>query len=607
MPIKEKIDLYQSRILKYEGLRDNYAKRSFRLSLGRLVALLIPITCLFFMGGFPLFTYIAVVVTGVVLFGYVVILQQRTDKNKEKSEKAIIINQNEMSALNSFENLYDDGSRYSEGRHFYKDDLDVYGTPSLFGLINRAHTFHGLQYLSQWLASVDPKTEIERRQEAVQELESDIDWRQKYANFLFDLGQHNDQDPAIAIQNLLGTDLDWSTNRLLTIYRRLVPFIWIALALAYWSFPDKVYALAIILGLTNGAINFRYGARVNDVHGSISTALGRMNDYALALRHVMNRKFSSSYITDDIEFFQQGTTNSHHPVSQLLQLNRTLDLLDYRLNMFMSFILNVILFWDIRTVFMLSQWQKENRNTISKVFDLIGKLEAINSLSTWSYNHDHYAYPTFSEGTFEFAAIEMGHPLLDLGNNVANDYKSTRDDHITIITGSNMSGKSTFLRTIGTNMILAYAGTRIYAQELSCSVVQIITYMRIKDALEESVSTFKAELNRIQMILDELTQNPNCLILIDEMLRGTNSRDKLKGSLGITKKLMAMQAYAMIATHDIKLAELGKEYPEDIENYFFDIDFEDGDLKFDYKIKKGICENFNASFLISQLGIEMES
>jgi DNA mismatch repair ATPase MutS len=275
--------------------------------------------------------------------------------------------------------------------------------------------------------------------------------------------------------------------------------------------------------------------------------------------------------------------------------------------MFMGAVLNVFFLWDIRIIYMITQWQDLNQHTITKVFDLIGKMEALSSLSTWSFNHDHFAYPTFSEDTFELSTQDMGHPLLDMNVNVHNDFQSTVQDHITIITGSNMSGKSTFLRTIGTNMVLAYAGTRVHARQLECSVVQIISYMRIKDALEESVSTFKAELNRIQMILEELANNKNCLILIDEMLRGTNSRDKLKGSIGITKKLMSMEAYVMIATHDIKLAEMGRKHTEQIKNYFFDIDFQDGDLKFDYKIKPGICENFNASFLIGQLGIDMES
>jgi DNA mismatch repair ATPase MutS len=534
-------------------------------------------------------------------------LQQRSDKDKVKSENAILINENEINSLTKYTNLYDDGSRFGNNGHFYSADLDVFGTPSLFGLINRARTFSGLQYLARWLSSPSAKEYIESRQEAIRELETDIDWRQKYANFLFNIRDHDVKDPALAIEDLLKQDLQWSTNSILTIYRRVVPFIWIALGLCYGSFPDQVYSLAILLALANMAITFIYSKRVKEVHESLSTALTKMNDYALALRHIMTRSYAAQYITDDVAFFNQGETNTSQPVAQLLQLNKISDLMDYRLNMFLGFVLNVLFLWDIRIVYLITKWQSLNQHTITKVFDLIGKMEALSSLSNWSFNHDHFAYPTFSEDTFELLAQDMGHPLLDMNINVHNDFQSTVKDHITIITGSNMSGKSTFLRTIGTNLLLAYAGTRVHARQLECSVVQIISYMRIKDALEESVSTFKAELNRIQLILEELEKNKNCLILIDEMLRGTNSRDKLKGSIGITKKLMSMEAYVMIATHDIKLAELGRTHPEQIKNYFFDIEFQDGDLKFDYKIKPGICENFNASFLISQLGIDMES
>ena len=186
-----------------------------------------------------------------------------------------------------------------------------------------------------------------------------------------------------------------------------------------------------------------------------------------------------------------------------------------------------------------------------------------------------------------------------------NSFELKPKDKVIIITGSNMSGKSTLLRTIGLNMILGYTGAKVAASYLSIPIVRIVTYMRIKDALEENVSTFKAELNRIKMILTVLEENNDAFILIDEMLRGTNSKDKLNGSIGITKKLLESNAYSMIATHDIKLAELGNE-DDRIANYYFDIDYKNGDLVFDYKVKSGICENFNASFLLGQLGIDTD-
>jgi len=166
-----------------------------------------------------------------------------------------------------------------------------------------------------------------------------------------------------------------------------------------------------------------------------------------------------------------------------------------------------------------------------------------------------------------------------------------------------MSGKSTMLRTLGLNMILAYAGTRVAASELEIPIVQLITYMRIKDALEESVSTFKAELNRVQQILELIKSDDQVFILIDEMLRGTNSKDKLKGSIAFVNRILEEQSHAVIATHDIQLTEMAKVHPNHIKNYFFDITFHDQELEFDYKIKEGICDTFNASFLLAQMGL----
>jgi DNA mismatch repair ATPase MutS len=169
-----------------------------------------------------------------------------------------------------------------------------------------------------------------------------------------------------------------------------------------------------------------------------------------------------------------------------------------------------------------------------------------------------------------------------------------------------MSGKSTFLRTLGINMILSYSGTKVAADKFMTSLVQVVTYMRIKDVLEENVSTFKAELNRVKMMLDLLRSHTRCLFLIDEMLRGTNSKDKLEGSIAITKEILEYEGYAIIATHDLKLAEYGDGFPNEVNNFYFDISFEGKDLKFDYKIKEGICTSFNASFLLNQLGLDVE-
>ncbi len=602
--MNQRISEYQELIKKYTDLATSEGKRSFNLSLLRLAVLIATIAMVIVSLDRPLFLLIGIVGFGAILFVYIVMQQQRADRAKRQAEMAVKINENEINCLEHFENQYSDGSEYDLPKHYYTGDLDVFGQPSLFGLINRCRTYDGHQYLSQWLSQIEDRKTIVERQTAVQELEPMVKWRQRLANHLYTLQDHS-ANPADLLESLLQQDVAWADKIWIRIWSILTPLLWIGIGVLYYFDGDIGYVTASALAIANIGIMLYYGGRVSDVQGHLSAAVVQLSEYSDSLQHIMRQDYQSDYINQDLQPLK-NTSEDGHPVSQLKELKGIIDRMDYRLNMIVGFLLNVFLLWDLRIIKQLGQWQSSNQDILHQVFGLIGKMEALSSLATWSYNHPEYQYAELSEASFELSGTEMGHPLLDRGHHVKNSFTKTAQDPITIITGSNMSGKSTFLRTVGVNMILAYAGTRVCASSLRTSVVQLISYMRIKDALEESVSTFKAELNRVEMILSQIRTGAPSLILIDEMLRGTNSKDKLKGSIGITKKLMESGAYAMIATHDIQLAELGRDYPDHIKNYYFDIDFEDGDLRFDYELKEGICENFNASYLISQLGIEME-
>ncbi len=601
----ELIQFYKGRVEHAQKLIAAHESRGFRLSLLRLFILIATFVGLFFLEGLPGYIFLSWIVFGIILFLYVVLVQKKSDKIVNREKKSVQINENEISCLSNFENCYYDGNSFRRGDHFYSEDLDVFGPYSLFGLINRCSTYQGHKLLSEWLSTTSEFSEIESRTKAVKDLEQSVDWRHNLANALLEVEDHS-LDPSEAIDDLLAQPLDFVKSTTLGVWIRLIPFLWISILVYYFIDSTKAEFCATILASINLLTTFYYGKKVSVVQNSISSAFASLGHYVASIRLIVNHEFTAEYLNEEIIKLRSKKTNASHVVENLSQLKRIIDLLDYRLNMFVGVLLNVLLLWDLRIVQRLENWQSSNKEVSKEIFLLIGKVEAISSLANWSFNHQQYNYASILSADFHFEAIGMSHPLLELQTNIPNDFSKHNNDFITIITGSNMSGKSTFLRTIGLNLILAYAGTRTYARELSASVFELITYMRIKDALEENVSTFKAELNRIELILKELNKGTNALLLIDEMLRGTNSRDKLKGSIGITKKLLTLKAYAIIATHDIKLAELGEEYKDEIKNYFFDINFHDGDLRFDYKIKNGICQNFNASYLISQLGIKMD-
>ncbi|WP_394331798.1 MutS-related protein [Mucilaginibacter mallensis] len=230
------------------------------------------------------------------------------------------------------------------------------------------------------------------------------------------------------------------------------------------------------------------------------------------------------------------------------------------------------------------------------------------SLTSLHINYPEWAFPQIADGDgYTLTATELAHPLIYPNNRVDNDYELENAFHIDIITGSNMAGKSTFLRTIGINTVLALAGAPVCASRMGVSVITIISYMRIKDSLNESTSTFKAELDRLQMLLAAVETEPKIFFLIDEMLRGTNSVDKYLGSKAVIEQLIRKNAVGMVATHDLQIAHLEQKYPSYVRNYYFDIQVKDGEMLFDYKIKHGECKTFNASLLLKQIGIDVDA
>lgn len=601
--MEQRIRSYQARIEKLKGIHDDLKAQSQRYSLMRLAIIIIGFIAIFALGQVSAFAVIAGVIGTFALFAFVLKKHDRVDRQRNHTVLMIQINENEIHALMRFENVYHDGSGYNQPGHFYTNDLDVFGPFSLYGVINRSRTYHGNRQLANWFSGVDSLEGINERRLAIKELEPESEWRQDLFADLFEIKDEHDVNFADKVKEELDADLDFIKASWLMIYRKIIPFIWLALFIgAYfdWALGSK---LIITFLLVNLGVTMKFVAPISRIQNRLSKSGQLLERFMKGLHRIMNRSWKAELNKRQVSAFTANIKNENNPIAVLEELKSIIDKLDYRLNIVATFFLNGSVLWDIMMIDKLTQWKNNHLDKIEGIFGLIGHFEAISSLSTWAYNHINYSYAELDEDHFHLRADGALHPLIPAGQNVANDFNLNKKDRINIITGSNMAGKSTFLRTIGTNMVLAYTGTKVAADKLQTSVVQLMSYMRIKDALEENVSTFKAELNRVELMLSLVKNKSKCLILIDEMLRGTNSKDKLKGSINITKKLIDEGAYAMIATHDIKLAELDSEYPEVIQNYYFDIDFLDGNLQFDYKLKDGICENFNASYLLKEIGV----
>jgi DNA mismatch repair ATPase MutS len=259
-------------------------------------------------------------------------------------------------------------------------------------------------------------------------------------------------------------------------------------------------------------------------------------------------------------------------------------------------------------VIAIENWKRNNRQSLEEAFDVIAEFEALISLASLRINYPDWCMPVIADGAgYTLTAAHIAHPLINEASRIDNGYELNDTYKIDIITGSNMAGKSTFLRTIGINTVLALCGAPVCARSMQVSVVTILSYMRIKDSLNESTSTFKAELDRLQMLLTAVGGEAKIFFLVDEMLRGTNSVDKYRGSKAVIEQLIQKKGVGLVATHDLQIAQLEQKYPDYIRNFYFDIQVKDGEMLFDYKMKHGECKTFNASLLLKQIGINVDA
>jgi DNA mismatch repair ATPase MutS len=274
--------------------------------------------------------------------------------------------------------------------------------------------------------------------------------------------------------------------------------------------------------------------------------------------------------------------------------------------MLMHFPLKLATFWDWHQFAQLGRWKRNNPGTLLKWLDAFREMEVLSCFANAAYNHPGWTFPEVMEsGDFILNARTLGHPLLREDHRVCNDLQMEGKGRILLVTGSNMAGKSTFLRTVGINMVLALAGGPACAEKMKFSRAHVISSMRIADNLEENISTFYAELKKLEIILKKVRAHEPVFLLLDEILRGTNSLDRHAGARALIRTFVEEGAVGILATHDLELTGMEKELPEALVNYHFDVQVQAEELFFDYKLKPGICTSMNASLLMRKIGIEV--
>lgn len=541
----------------------------------------------------------------IFLFAFLVFRQSKVDRKLQEAKVYLRINENELEVLNRKKNMYDDGIEFEDGKHPYSSDLDIFGPNSLFELVNRCATKDGVSELKSWMEAPAQKEEITARQEAVNELKVDPEHLQAFqTKMLFNLGSK------INLRSYIHSYFHDKSfqfgNGFYKVYVPLVPWIFLA-GILFSVFVQNISGYLLGLAIIHLLWTMSQGGRVSQFSNRIDKIGVSLIGFSDAIKLMEDRKYVAP-LNQQLQRKIEVDAHQKKLSSIISELGKLIDKLDVRNNMLVGAILNMLFLWDFKQVMAISKWKNQYEDSILSGFDAVAKYESLVSLALLAYNHPDWTQPVIKDN-FEndhVLAIEVNHPLIPETKSVGNDYEAN-DHKIALITGSNMAGKSTFLRTIGINAVLAYTGAVTCAKKFELPIYELVTYMRIKDSLNESTSTFKAELDRMKFILERVKNIKSSYFLIDEMLRGTNSVDKYLGSKAIIKKLISLDGRGMLATHDLQLSELVNDYPGYLKNYHFDIQVQGSEMLFDYKLKDGACTIFNASMLLKGIGIVVES
>ncbi len=519
--------------------------------------------------------------------------------DKIKFHRSLIqINDNEISALKKHFIIDNpDGSDCIDGQHYYSSDLDVFGKHSLFHYINRTVTKMGYQTLTGCLKKAATPETIKLRQEGVTELAPLLDFRQ----YIQASGRHS-SPKAKTGKNL---HLLFEKDYLLLGKRFPVFFIYLLPLLTVAFFAALSFNLPLGVPLAFMAVqilvNKITSKKVKEIFKLATQNSKLLKTYAKIFSLIEQEPFKRT----SLQHLQQALKGEKLPASMATKrLSSLLEWFDMRGSM-MHVLVNNILLWDLNCVLLIEKWMEENAKNVKTWFEVAGEIEVMSSFANVMFNNPEWSMPLIiNDGNFCFIAKDLGHPLISRKERVCNDIYMGPKQSLLIITGPNMAGKSTFLRTVGVNFVLALAGAPICAEKLEVSPVRLVTSMQSSDSLDKQLSLFYAELTRLKLILDYARDENHVPVffLVDEMLKGTNALDRQKGSVILLEQLAHLDAYGVTATHDLQLTHL--EQPGNrIKNFYFDGFVENDRLLFDFKLIPGVCRSSNALNLMKQIGI----
>ena len=610
--------IYLTKTEKFSEDLKNIKRKNYWISATRLILFLSAISLSVIFGSYGLKTIVLINLTAIIPFLILVKLNVKYQNKIALLKQLITINEKEIEALKGNFSVFPAGNEYVNYEHPYTYDLDIFGNASIYQAMNRTCTKGGADKLAGFLQNpLLDNQQILLRQEAVKELSEKLDWRQNFqanGNSVLETGENENTASWFSIKsNAFKSDkkfhgelIDWMNSGFYFSKIRLLPFLlWALPLIALTALILTILGILPFMGLVLivlmmfGVVVF-FNKEIVKIHGQIGKKVNILNKYEKLLILIEQADFNSKYL----QTLLKQTRTSDKPASEAIRhLKNLAKALDNRLNFVFIFFADGFLLWDLQVVLRLEKWRQKNQAFLPQWFACIYELDALSSQAAFAFNHPEFTFPELKQGDFYLKLKQGGHPLLDSKIRVDNDFMIDGNGQIRIITGANMAGKSTFLRTIGVNMILAMTGSVVCAQKMEFMPTLLHTSVRTNDSLQKHESYFYAELKRLKAIIERLEKGEKLFVIIDEMLRGTNSKDKHLGSAALIERLIKLQASGLVATHDIELGKMTEKYPENIENYRFEVDIKNNELFFDYQIKTGISQNLNAMFLMKKMGI----
>ena len=587
--------IYSDKITQFTAALSTINRKYNTISVIRLIVIVSLFVSIYFYIEKQTLSILVMAIVFFVVFLFLMRLHSKLVFDKSITKALLAINEDERLFIEQKSLPFENGQEFIDFHHPYAYDLDIFGEHSLFQNMNRTGTFIGKKTLAARLLNLASNDEIIQNQEAVKELATKIDWRQDFLAFA-----KVSQDTKTSYELLIRWSRfeSASLSQFAIICSYLFPALFIGSVLGYFISSNAIFVpFMTYLFIINLAILGKYFKRIQIEIANANNIDKVLKQYGQLLEKIEKEQFLAPKLIALQQKLKFKDQNASVHLKKIAELFSKMDSIN---NLITASLFNGALLYNLHALKDLLKWKKEHATTLEDWLIVIGEFEMLNSLANMSYNNPEFVFPSLNTA-FKISFDNLSHPLLNSETRVGNEVQFNPQSFM-ILTGSNMSGKSTFLRSLGINMVLAGTGSAVCASAATVHPLPVLVSMRLSDSLSDSESYFFAEIKRLKQIMDELATQP-AFVLLDEILRGTNSDDKRNGTIEVVKKVIAHKAIGAIATHDIEVCLTTNEYPSILTNKCFEVEIVDNELYFDYKLRDGICKNKSATFLMTKMGV----